>query len=199
MVELEFEYKPASESHAFVYCYKLNKRTLSKGPKGLWESAFLTAKWGSLCYRGFCICHLHEAQMRPCMCHKNGFKGNYWAFLWFKLWTWGRVQPAENRLCPNGFLSLVKDLQLLSPLTRSFAREDNMCCSLFLCSLTLPFLDTGCLVGRTVYEAGNMSQEGRPCSISFRNERLGPWGNTPKGLIHLEGIRVTLNRKKMRD
>lgn len=74
MVELEFEYKPASESHAFVCCYKLNKRTLSKGPKGLWESAFLTAKWGSLCYRGFCICHFYEAQMRPCMCHKNGFK-----------------------------------------------------------------------------------------------------------------------------
>lgn len=132
--------------------------------------------------------------MRPCMCPKNGFKGNYWALLWFKLWTWGRVQPAENRLCPDGFLSLMEDLQLLSPLTRSFAREDNMRCSLFLCSLTLLFLETGCVVGRTVYEAGNVSREGRPCSISFRNEGPGPWGNTPRGSIHLEGIAVTLKQ-----
>lgn len=60
----------------------------------------------------------------------------------------------ENRLCPEGFCSLVQEFQLLSPLTTSLP-EKIICASglslylpyTYLCSLTLPFLEIGCLVG----------------------------------------------------
>ena len=54
----------------------------------------------------------------------------------------------ENRLCPEGFCSLVQELQLLSPLTTSFAREDNMWFSVFLIpALYLPLLSDFAIPG----------------------------------------------------